>query len=279
MIVTSIIHSYWFWMLICGGLCLALERLYPWRKSQQIMRPQLFQDIVFLAINGHFFGLAMAYISAWSIKQTIQLTGLAGLPDPHAAVILRELPFAAQFIIFFVVKDFLEWCIHNLLHKVNILWEFHKLHHSITYMDWIGNFRFHWMEIIIYRSLTWLPLTLLGVDYRVLLPMAVITTIIGNLNHANIKITWGPLLYIINSSSMHIWHHDEICHQKNGQNFAIVFSVWDWIFGTAYLPRKTEQPEKLGFKGIDKFPQQHPLAYMLWPVWRKLTPENKDEIP
>ena len=56
-----------------------------------------------------------------------------------------------QFIAFFLLKDFLEWCIHNLLHRVPWLWEFHKLHHTIEELDWIGNFRFHWMEVVIYE--------------------------------------------------------------------------------------------------------------------------------
>jgi len=47
---------------------------------------------------------------------------------------------------------------HNLLHRVPWLWTFHKVHHSITTMDWIGNWRFHWMEIVVYKTLQWLPL-------------------------------------------------------------------------------------------------------------------------
>jgi hypothetical protein len=41
-------------------------------------------------------------------------------------------------------------------------WTFHKVHHSITTMDWIGNWRFHWIEIVVYKSLQWLPLAWLN---------------------------------------------------------------------------------------------------------------------
>lgn len=263
-----LLGQYWFWLIVCGIACAILERLFTWRKTQKALRPQLWQDIVFIALNGHFLGIALAYISLWSVNGILHFFALLSVQDPHKANLLSAMPLIWQFVIFIIAKDFLEWCVHILLHRVGFLWNFHKLHHSIVQMDWIGNFRFHWMEIIVYRSLTWFPLVLLGVDSRVIIPMAALTTLIGNLNHSNIRISWGPLVYVVNSSRMHIWHHDKICHYKFGQNFAIVFSVWDWIFKTAYYPKETEQPEKLGFEGMKRFPLHNPLTYMLWPIIR-----------
>ena len=49
--------------------------------------------------------------------------------------------------------DFIQWGIHRLLHRVPFLWGFHKVHHSIIEMDWNGSMRFHWLEIVGYRSL------------------------------------------------------------------------------------------------------------------------------
>ena len=72
------------------------------------------------------------------------------------------------------------------------LWELHKLHHSIEELDWIGNFRFHWAEVLVYKTLSYLPLVVLGVDGRVLLAVAVLWTVMLDLNHANVPISWGP---------------------------------------------------------------------------------------
>jgi sterol desaturase/sphingolipid hydroxylase (fatty acid hydroxylase superfamily) len=120
-------------------------------------------------------------------------------------------------------------------------------------MDWLGNFRFHWMEIIIYKSVKYLPLALLGVRWEAILIAAVISTTIGNLNHSNLRISWGPLRYVLNSPCMHIWHHDRLPGNRVGRNFAIVFSLWDWLFGTAYMPRG-EVPQALGFRGDESYP-------------------------
>ena len=81
-------------------------------------------------------------------------------------------PVWIQFITYFVLSDFIEWCVHNLLHRVSWMWEFHKLHHSIIDMDWIGNFRFHWMEIIIYRAAKYFPLVVLGVNSEIIFSIA-----------------------------------------------------------------------------------------------------------
>jgi sterol desaturase/sphingolipid hydroxylase (fatty acid hydroxylase superfamily) len=161
-----------------------------------------------------------------------------------------------QAFVYFLGKDLLDWCVHNLMHRVPVLWEFHKLHHSIVEMDWIGNFRFHWMEIVIYQGFTYFPLVILGVDPSVILLVAIITTLIGHLNHSNLAISWGPLRYLVNSPRMHIWHHmaEYPADRPLGVNFGISLSLWDWIFHTAAWPDSksapSQQPAELGFPGM-----------------------------
>ena len=230
------------------------------------MRRELLQDVFFLVFNGHYFSILLAYVSAWVILHLHNTLSLVDLPFPDQMSLLSSSSLIVQFLVFLLFKDFLEWCVHNLLHRLPWLWQIHKLHHSIEIMDWIGNFRFHWMEIIIYRTLTWLPLVLLGIDGNVMLWVAIVVTLIGHLNHSNVRIDWGPFRYILNSSRLHVWHHDYVLHKKYGQNFAIVFSLWDWLFGTAFLPADTEQPERLGFHGIERFPRNLPMR-LVYPLF------------
>jgi sterol desaturase/sphingolipid hydroxylase (fatty acid hydroxylase superfamily) len=173
------------------------------------------------------------------------------------------------------MKDFLEWCVHNLLHRIPWLWTFHKVHHSIEDMDWIGNFRFHWMEVVVYQGITYLPLLILGARPGIILVIAILSTLIGHLNHANLNISWGPLRYLVNSPRMHVWHHDLQwpADRPKGVNFGIVLSVWDWLFGTAHWPDRAaspaQQPGRFGFPGMSAFPRGllgrflHPLS-RLW---------------
>jgi len=243
-------HSYLFWLVSISLLCWALERVWPWRE-QRAWRRGIGQDIFFLLFNGQFFGILFAYMAAWALG----VLNLQTFPDQVGPAIVTMWPWAAQFAVCLLAKDLMEWCVHMLLHRVHWLWRFHKLHHSIEEMDWIGNFRFHFGEILVYRALLFFPLLLLGAASSVLLTVAVVSTLISTLNHANLDISWGPLRYLLNSPRMHIWHHDVVKHGRFGQNYAIVFSLWDWLFGTAYMPADRKQPGRLGFGRLKQFPR------------------------
>jgi sterol desaturase/sphingolipid hydroxylase (fatty acid hydroxylase superfamily) len=264
-------RGYFFWLLVISLFCWVLERFFAWRREQKAFREQIGQDFFWLVFNGHYAGVLIAYLGSRVIHRLNEFLGFWNLPSPETIHILGDLPLLFQFIIFLVLKDFLEWGIHSLLHRIPRLWEFHKLHHSIRELDWIGNMRFHWMEIVIYKSLSYFPLVIMGVDGRVILWIAIFTTLIGHLNHSNLNISWGPLRYIFNSPRMHVWHHDIILRGEHGKNFAVVFSLWDWLFGTAYMPDKKGrplQPEQLGFDDMDVFPREL-LPRFVYPFWKK----------
>jgi sterol desaturase/sphingolipid hydroxylase (fatty acid hydroxylase superfamily) len=253
------LHTYWFWLIIVSLGFVLLERLRPWRQ-QRLLRPQFGQDLVWLALNGHVAGLALGFVFAAGATAALKAAAAIGAPDPQTLQLIAHWPLWLQGITALIAKDFLEFGVHNLLHRIPILWRFHQVHHSIQHMDWIGNFRFHWMEIIIYKSLTWLPLILLGTNEFVLFILAIIVTAIGHHNHSNLNVGWGPFKYVLNSPRFHLWHHDRVLRRANdgapahGCNFAIVFTCWDWIFGTAYYPKDGSTPERLGFPKDEQFP-------------------------
>ncbi len=261
-------RGYFFWLLVVSAVCLLLERVRPWRKRQKMLRGQFAQDLFWLFFNGHYAGILVAHVAAFLFAWALPAVDRAKSLD-----LLSTYPAWAQFLGFFLVKDFLEWGIHNLLHRVPWLWEFHKLHHSIEELDWIGNFRFHWMEIVVYQALTYLPLVVLGVDSRIILMIAVVVTLIGHLSHSNLNISWGPLRYVVNSPRMHVWHHDRDwpADRPHGVNFGIALSLWDWLFGTAYWPGREaspeQQPRRLGFDGLEEFPRGV-VARFLYPLSR-----------
>ncbi len=247
--------QYYFWLVGVSLIVFVLERLFTWRKNQKILRKGIGQDLFWLIFNGHYLGLILSMVTGHLVQGVNAVFSEAGLPVPESLALMRGTPLWLQAITFFLLKDFLEWNIHRLLHRTPWLWEFHKLHHSIEELDWIGNFRFHWGEVVVYKTLSYLPLVVLGVDWRVLLVIAVFGTLVQDLNHANIRVDWGPLRFVFNSPMMHVWHHDVELHGKGGQNFGIVLSVWDWLLGTVYWPRDADQPQKLGFEGMLRYPR------------------------
>jgi sterol desaturase/sphingolipid hydroxylase (fatty acid hydroxylase superfamily) len=248
-------ENYLFWLVLISIGCFVLERIRPWRRQQPAFRAGFLQDLFWLFFNGHFVGIAIAVLACRLLGRLEGQLNRANIPTPESVHLLGGSPPWIQFLVFLVVKDFLDWCVHNLLHRVSWLWELHKLHHSIEALDFLGNLRFHWMESVIYKALTYLPLVVLGVDGHVILAVAIVDTLIGHLNHANVKLDWGPLRYVLNSPRMHVWHHEVLANGSHGKNFGVVLSVWDFLFGTAHLP-SDDQPEKLGFAGIERFPRR-----------------------
>jgi sterol desaturase/sphingolipid hydroxylase (fatty acid hydroxylase superfamily) len=97
-------------------------------------------------------------------------------------------------------------------------------------------------------------MVVLGVDDSVVFAIVAVQTLLHELTHANLPWGWGPLGYVFNSPRLHAWHHDVALHGRHGQNFSISLSLWDWLFGTAYLPAQPESPARLGFAGMERYP-------------------------
>ena len=240
------------------------ERLRPWRREQTWPRPEIGQDIFWLAFNGMASGFLFGslYGAIYGLEERAFVGALGFFPGSLRAA--AGLPVWAQFLAVLVAGDFMEWFVHNALHRVPWLWRFHRVHHSIVVMDWIGNFRFHWGESLLYNSIKHLPMALLGADASVVLLAAVTSTGIGHLNHSNLNISWGPVRYLLNSPRMHIWHHEKGLRGGAGVNFAVVFSLWDWVFRTAYMPRVAPiEPAALGFRGQDRAPGSLLMRFFL----------------
>lgn len=238
------VYAYWLFGISVASVI--AERLWPWRKQQPLLRPGIFSDLLYIVFNSEYLGIVLAVATA----------KLLAIYNPDAMVtlsIMRGKPIWLQFLILLPLFDFLQWCVHNALHRIPLLWRLHKVHHSVVDMDWIGDWRFHWGEIVVYRVALYVPSAVFGFDPQVLFFNGILNTIVGHYAHANVRLSIGPLKYILNSPQMHIWHHTHPDAGPVDKNFGITLSVWDWIFGTAYMP--DHAPERLGFAGIEKYPK------------------------
>lgn len=257
---------YWHWLLGLSFVFFVLERLAPRPTGPGLRRPGIATDLIYLVFNGHFLGVLFAYATTPLAGAIDDALGAHGLSIQLA--VASSWPWAVQLVVAFVVLDLMQWGVHNLLHRVPWLWELHKVHHSIRDMDFLGSLRFHFGEIIVYKSLLYVPLALLGFDGTALFVIAVVSTAIGHFNHANLRVRMGPLKYVLNGPEMHVWHHAHPSAGPTNVNFAINLSLWDWLFGTAFLPAEPGPPRVLGFEGIEEFPTD-PVRQELWPASRR----------
>jgi len=250
-------------LLGVSAVLLLAERVRPWRR-QKLLRDQWLQDVFWYVFNNVLLEFVLGWLFAAERHGLAAAFHLTTGKRPTEAALLTHWPLWQQALVLLVAADLLEYLTHYGMHGIPVLWRFHRLHHSIRTMDFIGNWRFHCAEIVVYRGVKYLPLHVLGVDFRAWLIYWGFLLVFGALNHSNLNVNWGPLRYVLNSPCMHIWHHDKAPHGRFGANFGVVFSFWDWLFGTAHMPADPLQPEQLGFQGQERLPEN------LW--WRLFLP-------
>jgi sterol desaturase/sphingolipid hydroxylase (fatty acid hydroxylase superfamily) len=246
--------NYFYWLIGLSLFVYALERLFPWRKQQAGIREDFWLDAFYMFFNFFLFSLiGFAAVSNVAVQAFNDFLGLFGITN-LVALNIQSAPRWAQFLTLFLVRDFVQWNTHRLLHKVPFLWQIHKVHHSVREMGFAAHLRYHFGETIVYRSIEYLPLAMIGFGIQDFLLVHLFTLFIGHLNHANIYLPLGPLKYIFNNPQMHIWHHAyELPKGKSGVNFGISLSLWDYLFGTVWVP-KDGRDIKLGFEEVDNYP-------------------------
>lgn len=248
-------HNYFYWLL---GLSIAiwlLEIIIPWRKQQPVIRRDFWLDGFYMFFNFFLFSLiGFNAISNVFVNLFNDFIGLFGLHN-IVAFEIGHWPKWAQLATLFVVADFIQWNVHRLLHYVPWMWEFHKVHHSVEQMGFAAHLRFHWMENVIYKSIQYIPLAMIGFGLEDFFIVHIIALSIGHLNHSNLNISYGPLRYILNNPRMHIWHHaKELPGQPYGANYGISLSIWDYLFKTDYVP-ESGRDISLGFEAVEEFPK------------------------
>jgi len=246
-------NNYFYGLIIISLIAWGLELAFPWRKNQAAIRKDFWLDGFYMFFNFFVFSIVISGVYQLlsngfeSIGVTMQSIGLIDLSPLHSGVGL---------LVFFIINDFVQWFTHIMLHKFPIFWRFHKVHHSVQEMGFAAHLRYHWMENILYKPLKTLVVMLLGgFEPEQAFIVHFITIAIGHINHANVKITWGPLKYLFNNPVMHLWHHSKDLPegQNPGVNFGISLSLWDYVFKTAHVPEDSGTIQ-LGFDGIEDYP-------------------------
>lgn len=248
-------HNYFYWLIGLSILVWSLELIFPWRKRLTAFRKDFWLDAFYMFFNFFLFSLIVYNsISNLFVEFFNDFLSLFGIEN-SVAISLSELPVWVQFLIMLVVADFIQWNVHRLLHRSARLWEFHKVHHSVEQMGFAAHLRYHWMETIIYKLIQYIPLAMIGFGLADFFVLHIFTIAIGHLNHANINLTYGPFKYLLNNPVMHTWHHAKTLPKGTyGVNYGITLSLWDYLFGTAYIPN-SGRDEPLGFEKVEEFPK------------------------
>ncbi len=213
---------------------------YPWWRKRELVTDLLYWFLIPLA--------------ARFVRIGLMVTGAAYLYNIHGAEALIEfyddgfgplavMPIWAQALTFLVISDFLTYWVHRGFHRP-AMWKYHAVHHSSEDLDWISAARFHPVNIFLGTVLVDVGLLLAGISPNVMLWVGPFTTATSAMVHANLNWTFGPFKYVLASPVFHRWHHTAADRGGNS-NFAGTFPIWDWMFGTFYMP-ENELPDAYG---------------------------------
>jgi sterol desaturase/sphingolipid hydroxylase (fatty acid hydroxylase superfamily) len=150
--------------------------------------------------------------------------------------------------------DFVGYAIHYVQHKSPLLWEFHKVHHSLEVMHPLSNYREHPIDNIVYAVGTGAAYGLfIGLSGNLFGYVPGLPLILGvpvlmfafnflgyNLRHSHVWLRWpGRWSMLFASPAHHHIHHS--CHPDHvDRNFAFIFPCWDVLFRTYHLPETNE---------------------------------------
>lgn len=234
----SFTNAYYF-VLGAYLLTLFVELLLPkQRKHNIIFRKNFLLDTFYVIFNDLIIYI-LGFYGLCAVTELVFMKGLGvfGITSIKIADITTLNPLL-QVLIMFVLQDFMEYVSHIIIHRVDFLWQFHKIHHAQEELTAPSTRHFHWIEFIVYKPLIYFPFAMIGysiVDYYLF--QITVQNIWGFFTHMNIKVKWGFLNYIFNTPETHAWHHAKNIPNKYGVNYASILVIWDLLFGYFYLPK------------------------------------------
>lgn len=238
-------------ILILACIFIPLERLLPLHPEQRILRRDWLNDLVYVLINGVIVRSGFVAVAGMMMVLFNRLVG----PDPTPWV--AALPLWLQVICAIIVADIGYYTAHRTSHAVPFLWKFHAVHHSIEEMDWLATHRVHPLDQIFTNTLSVLPLYFLDFSFEAVAIYLGIYQAHAILIHSNVKVSFGPLKWLIASPEYHHWHHANEPDAYD-RNFAAQLSIIDVIAGTLFMPRR--RPASYGIN--EPMPQLYHLQLL-----------------
>jgi sterol desaturase/sphingolipid hydroxylase (fatty acid hydroxylase superfamily) len=214
---------------VVAALAFLAERLFPLRE-QRVFRAGFWTDVLYVPINVLLRAVLTNTLGGW-----ILALGATHLPGWSVGV-LKEQPLWVQAVGVILVLDLCFYWMHRAKHRWDWWWRLHETHHSSAEMDWFSSVRFHPLEKVLDRLLYLAPLLVLGVSEEALIVLAAVDAFIASFSHSNTRLRLGPLNYLLVGPEMHRWHHAPKGEAQRS-NYGNNLSVFDWLFGTAYLPK------------------------------------------
>jgi sterol desaturase/sphingolipid hydroxylase (fatty acid hydroxylase superfamily) len=237
-------------------------------RPQKIFRRGILTDVAFVLFNvwpvavGLLCFSAVATLAAtWIVPASLQR-------------MVGDLPYWVQVPLIVLLADLGIYWSHRMLHASPILWRIHAVHHSVEDLDWLAGVHHHPLDIIFMKGASLLLILAFGFSAEATGTYLLLLYWQSLLSHANVRISFGPLRYVLVSPEFHHWHHSSD-REARDTNFAAHFAFIDLMFGSLYLP-KGQRPQVFG---VDHPMPRGYLRLLAYPfiAWRAMQRPSTQE--
>ena len=218
-----------------------LRPLEAWRPAERWTdRRDVGVDVIYTFLHRlGLFSLALFFLlDPWidDVAAQLRLQGIANFNLDDVWPGVTSIPIVA-FGLYLVVLDLVNYWVHRGQHRFRWWWALHSLHHSQRQMSLWTDDRNHLLDDLVRDAIFAMIAVVIGVQPGQFVLLLIATRSVETLQHANLRLSfgsWGERLLV--SPRFHRRHHaigdgHEGLHR--GCNFAVLFPVWDVLFGTA----------------------------------------------
>ena len=219
------------------ALVLLLEKVRPEWRALPRDQPLLFEALHFVLSFELGYGLSL--LASEAVGRGVRAAFAVPSWPGHW-------PLAVQVLAGIVVYESTSYWQHRWLHRYRRLFRFHALHHSGARLEWSRAVRFHMVDIGTAGFVAYVPLVIFATPDRVFTMMGVVLSVIGLLQHGNVRVRTPRWLdWLVCTPAVHRLHHSAV-REESDRNFANSVMVFDHVFGTYGAPKRPEGPERMG---------------------------------
>lgn len=298
-----------YWIYLVGSLLLALPVFFCSKKSRSLkaffkflfpkkiwLNPSARQDYVLLVVNKIIRGVLLAPAVLAMVPIAIGVTEVLewafGLLTPISQT--KWIIMTSFTVLLFILDDLSRFLLHLALHKIPLLWEFHKVHHSAKVLTPFTIYRSHPLENYLFACRLALAQGLaIGIAYYLFGPTLSVIEIAGanvfvfafnfmgsNLRHSHVWLSWGEKIehWFISPAQHQIHHSDNPIHFD--RNLGSALAIWDRMAGTLIIANRVN---RIHFGVGRDFSGHDTLLGIYWlpikTIWQKtillITPQRK----
>ena len=238
------------WLLVgllqIAGTLLVIGPLQRWRPVEPVTdRAAIRTDILYTLVHRlGLFRLTLFFTLEPWMDDVFGWLRVQGLSTWHLDGLWPGVTDVAwvSFVLYLLVFDFADYCIHRGQHRFQWWWNLHALHHSQRQMTMWSDNRNHLLDDVLRDAILVVVAQLIGVGPGQFVAIVALTQLSENFHHANLRLWFGRVgerLWV--SPRFHRRHHSiGIGHESQqqpsrlgGVNFGVLLPWWDMLLRSA----------------------------------------------